>query len=113
MAHIDEFWSDLEKLGEKSVRQKLALGEFGEPGQTGRRPAAEEWLASLDEARSESRHAEMTREASRSATAAEAAALAASEQALTAQKALTTARVAAVIAAAALIVSVIALYLQK
>jgi hypothetical protein len=54
---VDEFFADLESLGEEKARRKLALGDYGDTGQ--RRGLVEEWLRRQDQSRLDTREASM------------------------------------------------------
>jgi hypothetical protein len=95
----DDFWAELEALGEPLVREHLRIDYWGGPGIAGtRRPLVEEWLCSKEEAHSEASQSQQAEAASRAASAAERAAAAADGQAMAAQRASTRATVALIIA---------------
>lgn len=107
----DEFWAELEKLGEDEVRKRLATERiYG----ADKRPLVIEWLWRKDQSRADSFNREqlsIARDAAVSARAAADAARDAADEAkeanLLAKQANTTARIAMVMAAIATIISII------
>jgi hypothetical protein len=53
MATVEEFWAELNSLGEAEVRRKLILGDYRDMG--AHRDAVLEWLRQKEVARQESR----------------------------------------------------------
>jgi hypothetical protein len=52
----EQFWKQLDALGEAEVRLKLASGFYGGPQNYDRRPLAEEWLWRKDQERLDARN---------------------------------------------------------
>src|SRR4051794_40231020 len=71
----EEFWATLEKLGEEEVRNRLAIGDYGDSGW--RRGLVKEWLRRKDQERSEATNLALRRAARSANTAAWIAAIAA------------------------------------
>jgi hypothetical protein len=110
---IQQFWTELEQLGEKEVRVRLANKSYFDSGREG---LAREWLqqkeiaraAELERRRAE-REAAQVEVSARALAAAKAAADAAERSARAAEKPNTRAVIAIMIAATALIVSMLSL----
>jgi len=90
---VDEYFAELEDVGEDFVRRKLALGHYGETGD--RRATVQLWLSGKDQERRE-----LSEEESRAT-------------ARSAKKAAWAAAIAAIIAAIAVIVSAVIPYLNQ
>ena len=93
----DEFWAELEQLGEDAVRERVITGKFGSGNK--KLPLAEEWLR--------------LKEKSRSDAAANAAHDLDVETVRVAKSARDAAWVAAGCAVIAVIISLVALYFSK
>ena len=53
MPTVEEFWAELDSLGEKEVRRKLIVGDYRDMGV--QRDAVSEWLRQREEARQRAR----------------------------------------------------------
>ncbi len=92
----DEFFAELEALGENRVRERLIGGVYGSGNS--KKELAQEWLRRLETARETSLESDKVAIATRAADAATRAADAAAEQARLARSANTRATVALIIA---------------
>ena len=97
----DEFFAELEEIGEDEVRKRFATGRIYDHGKS---PLVEEWLRRKDQEREDSLNREQIEIAREAATSARDAARAA-------RSAVNTAKIVAIIAAIAIILSIINLSL--
>jgi hypothetical protein len=108
---VEQFWAELEGLGEQEVRIRLAKQVFGTVGD--KKAVVEEWLRHKERSREAASNAEQTEIARSAKDAAWAAAEAARDAATQAKTANTRATIALVIAAISAIAAIIALLIPK
>ena len=104
----EEFFADLDDLGEAVVRERLIAGIYGSGNQ--KKELAQEWLRRREIAREAAAESEKVAIAARAADAASRAASAAEEQARLARTANTRATIALVIAIGTAIVAIIDMF---
>ncbi len=101
---LSEFYAELDDIGEKIVRERLASGVYGRTGT--KLNQVEEWIRQQDQSRNDSSNREQIAIAREAADAARAAADAARDAADEAKKANTIAKIAMAVAAIAAIISI-------